>query len=196
MTERKSVLLRLDPAVHDALARWAGDELRSYLRGRAPDYMVPAAFTTVAALPLTAHGKVDRRTLARWSPLPEERTVQAPRTPLEELLAGIFAEVLGVQRIGVEASFFESGGHSLSAMRLVSRVREALGVELPLHRLFAAPTVAALARGIETIARRAVPPVPLLTQVPRDQPLPALPTDAPWSASVTSPLVIGWLNIG
>ncbi len=147
-------------------------ELRQHLLSRLPEYMVPSSFGFVASMPRTPNGKVDRQTLARWAPLPEERSVLAPRTPLEELLAGIFTEVLGVQRIGVEESFFESGGHSLSAMRLVTRVREALGVELPLHRLFAAPTVAALARGIEGIAKSDAPPVPPLTRVPRDRPLP------------------------
>ena len=177
------VLPRTDSAGTTALVAYletapgavSAGELRQHLASRLPEYMIPSGFGFVASMPRTPNGKVDRQTLARWAPLPEERSVQAPRTPLEELLAGIFAEVLGVQRIGVEASFFESGGHSLSAMRLVARVREALGVELPLSRLFAAPTVAALARGMAPglalagSARSAAPP---LVRVPRDQPLP------------------------
>ena len=116
------------------------------------------------------NGKLDRRALSKWTPVAEAmRSITAPRTPLEELLAGLFAEALGVERIGVEDSFFESGGHSLAAMRLVARVREALGVELPLHRLFETPTVAALVRGIEGSARSEAPS---LVRVPRDLPLP------------------------
>ena len=177
-------------------------ELRQHLLSRLPEHMVPSGFGFVASMPRTPNGKVDRQTLSRWAPLPEERSVLAPRTPLEELLAGIFAEVLGVQRIGVEESFFESGGHSLSAMRLVTRVREALGVELPLHRLFAAPTVAALARGIapSLIAQRTAPPIPPLVQVARDQPLPLSFAQArlwfldqlePGSAAYNIPAVVG-----
>ncbi|MFL6197989.1 MAG: amino acid adenylation domain-containing protein, partial [Thermoanaerobaculia bacterium] len=145
------------------------DRLRDYLAARLPAYMVPS-FAFGEALDRLPNGKLDRRALSRWTPAAEiSRRITAPRTPLEELLAGLFAEVLQVERIGVEDDFFEHGGHSLAVMRLAARVREALRVELPLHRVFETPTVAALARLIEGTDRSAAPP---LVPVPRDLPLP------------------------
>jgi acyl carrier protein len=122
------------------------DGLRAHLRRSLPEYMVPRAIVALEALPLTPNGKVDRKAL----PVPEyaadaDRYV-APRTPAEEALAGIWAEVLRVERVGVEESFFELGGHSLLAIRVMSRVRELFGVELSLRALFEGPTVAELAR--------------------------------------------------
>jgi amino acid adenylation domain-containing protein len=164
-----SLLACVVPAVADAGVATAA-ELRAALAARLPPYMVPA-FAFGRALDLLPSGKLDRRSLARWSPVAlPGRAPEAPRTPLEELLAGLFAEVLGVDRLGVEESFFEHGGHSLAAMRLTARIREALGTELPLHRVFETPTVAALARAIAgEEARSAAPP---LVPVPRAAPLP------------------------
>jgi amino acid adenylation domain-containing protein len=127
------------------------DELREHLRESLPEYMVPAAFVGLEALPLTPNGKLDRKAL----PAPEytagaDRYV-APRTPTEEVLAGIWAEVLRLERVGVEERFFELGGHSLLATQVVSRVREAFGVELPLRALFETPTVAGLAPQVERL---------------------------------------------
>ncbi|MFL6200631.1 MAG: amino acid adenylation domain-containing protein, partial [Thermoanaerobaculia bacterium] len=145
------------------------ERLRDYLAARLPSYMVPS-FAFGEALDRLSNGKLDRRALSRWTPAAEtSRRITAPRTPLEELLAGLFAEVLQVERIGVEDDFFEHGGHSLAVMRLAARVREALRVELPLHRVFETPTVAALARLIEGTERSEAPP---LVPVPRDLPLP------------------------
>jgi len=129
----------------------AGAELAASLRGRLPEYMVPSAFLTVEALPLTPSGKVDRGELARitsFSDLPRPDLGQAfvaPRTPTEELLAGIWIDVLRVERVGVHDDFLEVGGHSLLALQLMQQVREKLGVHLPLHILYSARTVAALA---------------------------------------------------
>ncbi|HYN83767.1 MAG TPA: amino acid adenylation domain-containing protein, partial [Pyrinomonadaceae bacterium] len=126
-------------------------ELRRHLKEQLPDYMIPAAFVTLDALPLTPNGKVDRRALpAPDESRPElEADYEAPRTPTEELLASVWADLLGVGRVGVRDDFFELGGHSLLATRVVSRVREACGVELPLRALFESPNVAALAELVE-----------------------------------------------
>jgi acyl carrier protein len=129
------------------------NELRSYLKERLPEYMVPSVFVTLEALPLTPNGKVDRQAL----PVPEDLRTQldtefvAPRGTLEEQLAEIWGQVLGVERVGAHDNFFELGGHSLLATRVVSRVREIIGVELPLLSLFEEPTVVGLAERIERV---------------------------------------------
>jgi amino acid adenylation domain-containing protein len=123
-------------------------ELRVYLRERLPEYMVPSAFVTLEAFPITPNGKVDRKALPEPDLAPTAAYV-APRTPVEELVCGLFSQVLGVERVGVEDNFFELGGHSLLATQLVSRVREAFGVELPLRELFEEPAPSALARAVE-----------------------------------------------
>jgi amino acid adenylation domain-containing protein len=127
----------------------AAGELRSFLQQSLPDYMVPSVFLRLEALPQTPNGKVDRRALPVPETLPAGREIIAPRTLREELLAGIWADVLGVERVGVEESFFELGGHSLLATQVVSRLRESLGLSLPLRALFEAPTVAELAHRLD-----------------------------------------------
>ncbi|HZG42966.1 MAG TPA: amino acid adenylation domain-containing protein, partial [Longimicrobium sp.] len=148
------------------------EALRARLRQSLPEYMVPAAFVVLDALPLTPNGKLDRKAL----PAPEyaagaDRYV-APRTPVEEVLAGSWAEVLRLERVGVQESFFELGGHSLIATRVVSRVRELFGVELPLRALFEGPTVAELAGRVEEMRRAEVPVLPPVVPVERTGALP------------------------
>jgi amino acid adenylation domain-containing protein len=118
-------------------------ELRAHLAARLPEYMVPAAFVALDALPINRNTKVDRAAL----PAPEQVAMGsvAPRDETEELLAALWAEVLGADGVGIHDSFFAAGGHSLQAMQLATRVREALRVEMPLRSLFEAPTVAGLA---------------------------------------------------
>jgi acyl carrier protein len=108
--------------------------------------MVPQDWALLDALPLTPNGKVDRRAL----PAPDRRieTMVAPRTPLEELMAEIWAEVLFLDRVGIHDSFWDLGGHSLLATKVLSRVNESLGVELPLQALFRSPTIAGFTAAI------------------------------------------------
>ncbi|HET7232832.1 MAG TPA: amino acid adenylation domain-containing protein, partial [Longimicrobium sp.] len=148
------------------------DTLRHHLRRSVPEYMVPSAFVMLAGLPLTPNGKVDRKAL----PAPEHAQAEdgyvAPRTPVEEVLAEIWAEVLRVERVGAGDGFFDLGGHSLLATRVVSRIREALGVELPLRALFEAPTVAELAGRVEALRRAGMAVLPAIVPVERTRPLP------------------------
>jgi amino acid adenylation domain-containing protein len=130
-------------------------QLREHLRASLPEYMLPSAFVTLEALPLNSNGKVDRRAL----PAPEAVRQEAgsvsaePRTPVEAMLAGMWREVLKVERIGVRENFFELGGHSLLATQVVARVRKAFKVELPLRSVFDTPTVAGLAVRVEAALR-------------------------------------------
>ncbi|NVJ19568.1 condensation domain-containing protein, partial [Myxococcus sp. AM010] len=120
--------------------------LRSHVKQRLPEYMVPSAYVVLEALPLTPNGKVDRKALpAPDAQGPKTAHFEAPRTATEQKLASIFTEVLNVERVSVDEDFFELGGHSLLATQLVSRVRESFQVELPLRDVFESPTVEKLA---------------------------------------------------
>jgi len=124
-------------------------QLRDFLKERLPEYMLPASFVMLDALPLTTTGKVDRNALPTDQiGVEANENYLAPRTALEQVLAGIFSEVLSLERVGVNDSFFDLGGHSLLATQVLSRVREAFQLELPLRKLFKAPSVAGLAASI------------------------------------------------
>jgi amino acid adenylation domain-containing protein/FkbM family methyltransferase len=129
------------------------DELKGFLRERLPDYMIPPQIVFLDSLPLTPNGKLDRGAL----PLPGEcapglqRTIMAPRTAVEQTVADIWADVLSLKQVGIEDDFFELGGHSLKATQVISRLRAAFYVDLPLSALFETPTVAGLAAAIEKI---------------------------------------------
>jgi amino acid adenylation domain-containing protein len=148
-------------------------ELRQSLRERLPDYMVPAAFVALEALPLNPNGKVDRKALPAPEPQSSAAMYVAPQTPVEESLAGIWAEVLGRERIGVTDSFLDLGGHSLLATQVMSRLRTTFGIEMPLRDLFTAPRLADLAIRVEAALRAGTPQIATpLVPVPREGSLP------------------------
>jgi amino acid adenylation domain-containing protein len=160
----KRLVAYLAPAAEAVSAR----ELREFLAPQLPDFMVPAAFVWLDALPLTKTGKLDRRAL----PEPEAEAAAesaVPRTAVEELIAGIWGELLGRApgTVGIHDNFFEIGGHSLLATRALSRMREALGVAVPLRSLFEFPTVAGLAGVAERLRGEERPEAPPLVPVPR-----------------------------
>jgi amino acid adenylation domain-containing protein len=150
----------------------SAQSLRDDLRRRLPEPMVPASFVFLAELPLTPNGKLDRQSL----PLAEEEISRGlpavPGTATAEILAGIWTEILGVTGVGPDDNFFELGGHSLLAARVASRLREVLGVELPLRHLFEAPTLADLALAVEAARTAGRSPLPPITPVPRSGALP------------------------
>jgi glyine---[glycyl-carrier protein] ligase len=137
VAELRRVVAAEGESVHDVA------ELRSFVGARLPEYMVPAAVVVLERMPLTANGKLDRRAL----PEPEftQARYRAARTPEEQVLAEAFAEVLGVEQVGIDDNFFERGGQSLLAARLIARIRTLMGVEVPIQMIFEAPTVAELA---------------------------------------------------
>jgi amino acid adenylation domain-containing protein len=130
------------------------EELRSHLREKLPEYMVPAAFVTLAEFPLTSNGKVDRQALLTLDHSVQERVslYVAPRSPVEEALARIICDVLGIEQVCVYDNFFELGGHSLLATQVITRVRETFNVNLPLKLFFEHPVIAELAAWLEPLS--------------------------------------------
>jgi acyl carrier protein len=151
-----------------------GETLRTYLKQELPDYMVPQAVMVLQKLPLNANGKIDRQALPEPEQLTAARAYVAPRTATEKAIAEIWAEVLRRKpdQISVDDNFFDLGGHSLLATQVISRIRRALSIELPLRTLFESPTVAALAQQAEKSAASNQPEVPPMVKVSRDRPLP------------------------
>ncbi|MBV9790840.1 MAG: amino acid adenylation domain-containing protein, partial [Chloroflexi bacterium] len=159
-------------AAGEGEGRRPGDEgltrtLRAHVKEHLPDYMVPSAFVLLEALPLTPSGKVDRQALPKpdLSYLDVGEAFVAPRTPLEELIAGVWATVFNIERVSVHDNFFTLGGHSLLATQVITRVRHLTGRDVPLRLLFEAPTIAAVAEQIDAHAHAVDVP---LVAVPRD----------------------------
>jgi amino acid adenylation domain-containing protein len=149
-------------------------DIKRMLRQRLPDYMVPSAFVSLGALPTLASGKVDRRALPDpdWQGIAEQREYVAPATPTEQTLAAIWTDILGVERVGARDNFFDLGGNSLLAIRLVSRVRTEMSLELPLVALFAAPTLSELALKVGDLQQAArAPQLPAIRRTDRSRPL-------------------------
>ena len=130
------------------------NQLRDFLKQKLPNYMVPSTFVMLEALPLTPNGKVDHKSLPApdLNSLLQKSDFVAPGTPTEELVASIWAKVLGVEQVGINDNFFELGGHSLLATQLLSQVSDTCGVDLPLSKFFEAPTVASISNYIEAIS--------------------------------------------
>jgi hypothetical protein len=128
-------------------------ELRAFLSEKLPEYMVPSAFVSLPSLPLTPNGKLDRRALPApdHAPSAGDRSFVAPRTPLEHKLAAIWADLLGVERVGIHDNFFDLGGHSLLVIQAMSRIREELQIDLQIRHLFETPTIARLAESLTLI---------------------------------------------
>ncbi|MBD2529846.1 amino acid adenylation domain-containing protein [Nostoc flagelliforme FACHB-838] len=148
-------------------------DFRNFLKAKLPEYMIPTSFVILKALPLTANGKLDRNAL----PVPEEivsreTTFIAPRTPVEEVLAGIWAQLLGIPQVSIDDNFFDLGGHSLLATQVVSRIRTTFSVEIPLLQLFETANLAALAAQIEIAIRGQQQEITTITPVPKNQNFP------------------------
>jgi len=177
----RRLLAYLVPA-DDATADPSG--MREWLGGKLPTYMIPSAFVPVDALPLTAHGKVDRAALLTLDPARGAGSAAyvEPRAGAEATIAGAWAEVLGVARVGAHDHFFDLGGHSLLATQAASRLRDALGVEVPVRLLFEEPTVAGLAARLEAPRSASkVPAAPPIRRAPREaDPPPSFAQESLW----------------
>ncbi|MBD0342777.1 MAG: non-ribosomal peptide synthetase, partial [Microcoleus sp. Co-bin12] len=147
---RKRLVAYVVPDAREQNSSLSSSELRQFLQERLPEYMVPSAFVLLEKLPLTPNGKLDRRALPqKCDRVFEETAFTETQTPTEKELAQIWMAVLELEKVGINESFFDIGGHSLMAMQLVSRVRSCFGVELALCDFFAAPTIQNLAELVE-----------------------------------------------
>jgi hypothetical protein len=131
------------------------DEIRGFVRGRLPAYMVPSALVVMESLPLTPNRKLDRKALPAPEEVAEERERVPPRTPLEKVLARIWMDILGVAEVGALDNFFDLGGHSLAATRVVTQLQDVFPLEVPLRTLFEAPVLAELAARLEDLGAAA-----------------------------------------
>ncbi len=177
--ERCVVQVRDDPPAEPRLVAYVvpvsgraaiGGELRESLRESLPEYMVPALFVELPALALTPTGKVDRRALPAPGAACSETEYVAPQSPAEEILAEVWAGVLGVERVGLRDNFFDLGGHSLLATRAATRIAALFGIEVPVRAIFEAPTVAAFSLRLARLAGERRSEIPPFRPVRRDRP--------------------------
>nr|WP_283093963.1 non-ribosomal peptide synthetase [Pseudomonas sp. MWU12-2345] len=141
-------LVPADPALHDT-PQLLRDALRDDLKANLPDYMVPAHWVVLDALPMTPGGKLDRKALPKPDPSAWQQTYVAPRSEREQQLAAIWAQVLQVERVGLDDNFFELGGHSLLAAQVISRIHSGLGIDIPLRMIFEKPQLNEFAQALE-----------------------------------------------
>ncbi|WP_207238183.1 MULTISPECIES: condensation domain-containing protein, partial [unclassified Pseudomonas] len=179
-------LLLAQPGVREALVLAADHQLIAYLvaeqqdaealkailREQLPDYMVPAHLIFLDRMPLNPNGKLDRQALPKPDASQSQHAWVAPVTELEQQIAALWADILGVERVGLADHFFERGGHSLLAMQVVSRLRHALGREVPLKLLFEQPRLERFAAALQALEASVGEPVPALLPASREQPLP------------------------
>jgi amino acid adenylation domain-containing protein len=161
--------------IPDETEQPTNDELRRYLREKLPEYMIPSAFVALDAFPLTNNGKIDRRALPAPDDVQQSREhlYVAPRNHVEEALAAIIRDVLGIERVSVYDNFFEMGGHSLLATQVITRVRDTFHVDLHLKRFFEHPVIAELAAAIEPLTQAGLETgAPSIAPVSRDVALP------------------------
>jgi amino acid adenylation domain-containing protein len=174
-------------------------QLREHLRQRLPEYMVPGAWVELERFPLSPNGKIDRKSLPRpenTRPSEEARSYVAPRTPVEQHLAKIWAELLNLEQLGIHDNFFELGGHSLIATRVLSRVAREYGVTLHMQSLFDAPTLEEFSRTVQVMSQDSTTSekrmrAPLLQKTQRDQPIPlSFPQQMLWIVDQLHPSML------
>ncbi|OLF04417.1 hypothetical protein BLA60_40950 [Actinophytocola xinjiangensis] len=173
---------------HDPASPVTDDELRVHLQARLPGYMVPSVVVRLARMPLNANGKIDRRAL----PAPDAELFDAtghvaPRTPVEEILAGIWCEVLELATVGVHDNFFGLGGSSLMLTQVASRIRASLRVEVPLREIYGLPTIAELARRLATGVADTAGPPPITARPPAELAEPSYAQQRMWFLNQLAP---------
>jgi len=148
-------------------------EIRKYLKKFLPDYMIPTRFQFMHALPLTANGKIDRKSLLEPEWLHEKDDAAKPTNPIEEIIADIWSEILSLDSVGIHDNFFEIGGHSLIATRIVSRLRRIFNIELSVRRIFESPTISELSTCVQSTRNRDdIPVIPSITPISRTSDIP------------------------
>ncbi|ACK67646.1 amino acid adenylation domain protein [Rippkaea orientalis PCC 8801] len=170
IVEQSYQLLKEELGIMATLQRSLSQGLRRYLKEKLPDYMIPSAFVLLEKLPLTPNGKIDRKALPApdWSGRRNEKDFVIPSSPIEEVLATIWREILKVEQISMNDNFFELGGHSLLATQIMSRIRDKFNIQMALRQIFESPTIAELAQVVETLQTQEVEiKVPAITPVSR-----------------------------